>query len=304
MKKYNEFLMSLKEKDVNILFDESLSGHTSFHIGGKAKYFITVHNERTLKLILERMGGKFFIIGAGTNTLFRDKPFNGTIIRLGRDFNRIKIKKMSDDGTALIEVGAAVNLFTLNTFLKNNQLGGLEWSYGIPGSIGGATYINAGAFEKSIGDFIVSVKILENGRIYWIKDFSFGYRTSSFKNSNKIILAIRIKLNLSTYTDIERQQLEYIKRKKDTQPYGEYSAGSVFKRIIKSDETFYPAKIIDNLGLKGVRIGGAEVSTKHAGFIVNIGNARAKDVLRLIRHLKKRVKKATGEKLEEEIIIV
>ena len=165
--------------------------------------------------------------------------------------------------------------------------------------------MNAGAYEHEFGEFITAVKILKDNKAKWVKNFSFSYRNSSFKNSNMIILAVRLKLKKELNADeIIKNQYFYLNKRKESQPYGENSAGSVFKRIITDKEIFYPAKIIDNLGLKGVKIGGAEISNKHSGFIINSENAKAKDVLKLIGLIKKKVKKETGKVLEEEIVIV
>ncbi|MDD4110510.1 MAG: UDP-N-acetylmuramate dehydrogenase [Clostridia bacterium] len=301
MKTFNKYLENLSTKDASVYFNEPLKNHCSFGIGGKAKFFIIVNNLKTLKEVLTK-SKQNFLLGAGTNTLFKDKNFNGTIIKLGKNFQKTKIIKTTEK-EVVIEVGAAVNLFTLNTFLQKNGITGLEWSYGIPGSVGGATIMNAGAFEYQFGDFVKEVKIIKNGKASWNKDFTFSYRNSSFKENNSIILAVKLLLKIGDNKEIKKQQLSFINKRKETQPYGEKCAGSIFKRIIKDNQILFPAKIIDNIGLKGVRIGRAEVSKKHAGFIINSGNAKAKDVLNLIKLIKRKVKKSTGELLQEEIII-
>lgn len=303
MEIYKKHLNSLSQKDAIVFFDENLKSHCSFNIGGTAKYFVIVNNKKTLIDILKRNKNDFFILGAGTNILFRDRKYNGTILKLGEQFKKIKIKNTLNDDV-IVEVGAGVNLFTLNIFLRQNEISGLEWSFGIPGTVGGATIMNAGAFGSEFGEFVTAVKVLHEGKFFWTKTFSFSYRESSFKKTKAIVLSVKLKLKKQSCQYIEEKQLNCINKKKETQPYGENSAGSVFKRIINNTEIFYPAKTIDNLGLKGVKIGGAEVSRKHAGFIVNSGNAKASDVLKLIRLIKKKVKKQTGKVLKEEIIII
>jgi UDP-N-acetylmuramate dehydrogenase len=301
MNNYKNFLKSFPKKDLIVFFNEDLKDHCSFNIGGMAKYFVIVNNQKTLKEIIG-VAKKYFILGAGTNILFKDKKHNETFIKLGKQFNKIKIKKIFNNEVS-VEAGAGTNLFALNAFLKKNEIGGLEWSYGIPGSVGGATIMNAGAFGSEFGEFVKEVKILKNNKIFWTKTFSFLYRDSSFKNSDIIILGVRLKLQKQDFKEIEEKQKFFLNKRKENQPYGENSAGSVFKRIITDTEIYYPAKIIDNLGLKGVKIGKAEISKKHSGFIINCGNAKAKDVLSLIKLIKKKVKKQTGLDLKEEIII-
>ncbi len=298
---YLEYFKSFSKKDITFLTNESLKEHCSFNIGGIAKYFVIIHNKKTL-LKLTKDVDKYFILGAGTNILFKKKEYVIPIFKLGKDFNKIEIKK-EDKDNVLLEVGASTNLFSLNNFLRKNEIGGLEWSYGIPGSVGGATLMNAGAYEQEFDKYVNSVKILENNKIFRTKAFSFSYRESSFKNTNQIILGVRLSLIKKSSKKIEEEQNFFINKRKKSQPYGQNSAGSVFKRIINKTEIFYPAKIIDNLGLKGVKIGGAEISQKHAGFIVNYNNAQAKDVLKLIKLIKSKVKKETKTLLEEEIII-
>lgn len=300
---YKNYLKTINIKDAIVYYNESLKKHCSFAIGGKAKYFIIVNNIKTLNILLEKnKNKKFFILGAGTNVLFDDKFYNGTIIKLGEDFKKIKIKQR-DSNNIIIEAGAGVNLFTLNSFLRENGASGLEWSYGIPGSVGGATIMNAGSYNHEFGEYLYAVKILKNGKISWVKNFTYSYRNSSFKNNGSIVLAVKLKLKQGSIDQIEKDQKLFFNKKKEAQPYEKNSAGSVFKRILYSQETFYTAKIIDNLGLKGVKIGGAEISEKHAGFIVNNGNAKAKHVRKLIKLIKRKVKNETGKTLEEEIII-
>lgn len=303
MRNFIKYLTTLFPKDAIIYLNEPLKDHCSFGIGGKAKFYIVVNNINTLKNIINKNKKRFFLLGAGTNILFKDKKFNGVVVKLGKDFQKIKIiKDIGED--VILEVGAGVNLFTLNNFLQINGLSGLEWSFGIPGSVGGATIMNAGAYENQFGDFVQSVKILKENKTVWKNKFTFSYRSSSFQENNDIIISVRLKLKKGDSVEIKEKQLFFINKKKESQPYGEKSAGSVFKRIIIGNKILYPAKIIDNLGLKGVKIGEAEISKKHAGFIVNLGNAKAKDVLKLIKLIKNKIKKSTGEDLQREIIII
>lgn len=295
--KYIEFLRSLKNQDAVVCFNEEMKFHTSFGIGGKAKYFIVVNTISALKEICKQTN-KFFILGAGTNLLFQDRKYSGTVIKLGKDFVKFKIVNNK------IIVGAGVNLFYLCKILKENGLGGLEFLFGIPGTVGGALVSNAGAFGGEIGNYVEKVKVFDGKKVFWTKNFTFSYRESSFKKKELIILEVVLKLKEDNPENIEKLQQEFWKKRKESQPVGEKSAGSVFKRILlENGETIFPAKIIDKMGLKGVKIKEAEISQKHAGFIVNNGNAKAKDVLKLISKIKRKVKKHNNLIFEEEIVV-
>lgn len=293
--RYRQFLKQLPKKDGVVFFNEPLSSHCSFKIGGTAKYFVSVNNIKTLTQIFSKTK-KVFIVGLGTNMLFSNKFFRGTIVKLGGDFLKTECKNNK------IVVGAGLSLFFLSRILREKQLGGLEFVFGIPGTVGGAVFMNAGAFGDEIGNYVEKVKVFDGKDVFWTKKFNFSYRNSSFKENNQIILAVKLKLQNSSSNEIFALQKEYMTKRKNSQPYGQPSAGSVFKRIIKQNEILYPAKMIDNLGLKGVKIGDAKISEKHAGFIVNEGNAKFNDVCRLIKKIKKEIKKETGETLEEEIV--
>lgn len=292
----NNYLKQLQEKDGVVLFNEPLSKHTSFGIGGKAKNFVIVKNIKTLVEIFEKEK-HVFVLGAGTNMLFSNKKFNATFVKLGGKFEQIQ--KRGNKVTA----GAGVSLFKLNAFLRENGLAGLEFTFGIPGSVGGGIFMNAGAFGKEIGEFVEKVKIFDGKNVFWTKKFNFSYRNSSFKENKQIILAAMFNLTNSSEQEIFEKQQQFILKRKQTQPYGQRCAGSVFKRIFKGDEIIYPAKMIDNLGLKGVKIGTAKISEKHAGFIVCEENANFKDVVKLISRIKKQVKRKNNINLSEEIII-
>ena len=225
---YKKFLKNLTKQNAKVLFNEPIKNHTSFGIGGVAKYFVVVHNTKTLVSVLKKTK-KFFILGAGTNILFQDKKYNGTVIKLGNQFKKIKVSKNA------VTVGAGVNLFVLNKFLKENQLSGLEFTYGIPGTVGGALISNAGAFGGEIGNFVKKVKIFNKKRVFWTKKFNFSYRNSSFKDNCQLILAVTFKLEKGKKEEIENLQKLYFQKRIETQPYGQKSAGSVFKRIIKEN---------------------------------------------------------------------
>lgn len=278
---------------LEVIEKADLKKYCTFKIGGRGTIVFPKNVVELKKLIREcqKLNKNYFILGNGSNLLFSDFEINTILVSL-KYFNEIRQVKKDE-----VFVGAGVNLFPLNIYLKNHNLSGLEWSYGIPGSIGGAIFMNAGAFGHSISENILNIKVLKCGKVENIskKNLEFSYRKS---NINGIILGATMKFKEGNLDEIAFLQQDYLERRKMSQPYDKFSAGSVFKRNI--EKNIIPAKIIDTFGLKGTRIGGAEISKKHAGFIVNNGDAKAIDVLALIEYIKYK----TGEDLELEIIYV
>ena len=277
-------------ENIEKLVDANLKNFCTFKIGGRGTILFP-KNQLEVKRILndcKKNRLEFFILGNGSNVLFPDGEFKKVIIDL-RKLNNIKITKQ---GTIMAEAG--VRLFAFNKFLEQNSLAGFEWSYGIPATIGGLTFMNGGAFGEQVANYIKKVKILKNGKISWInrKNIDFSYRKSNIEG---IILAVEFKFKKADSRIIAEEQRKFFDIRKKTQPYDKFSAGSVFKR--SGDKI--PAIMIDKAGLKGVKIGGAEISTKHAGFIVNNDNATSKDVKDLIGLIKKKC-----GNLECEIIIL
>ena len=266
-------------ENIEKLVDANLKNFCTFKIGGRGTILFP-KNQFEVKRILndcKKNSLEFFILGNGSNVLFPDDDFKKIVIDL-RKLNNIKITKQ---GTIMAEAG--VRLFAFNKFLEQNSLAGFEWSYGIPATIGGLTFMNGGAFGEQVANYIKKVKILKNGKISWInrKNIDFSYRKSNIEG---IILAVEFKFKNADSRIIAEEQRKFFDIRKKTQPYDKFSAGSVFKRF--GDKI--PAIMIDKAGLKGVKIGGAEISTKHAGFIVNNGDATSKDVKDLICLIKKR----------------
>ena len=277
-------------ENIEKLVDADLKNFCTFKIGGRGTILFP-KNQFEIKRILndcKKNRLEFFILGNGSNVLFPDGEFKKVIIDL-RKLNNIKITKQ---GTIMAEAG--VHLFAFNKFLEQNGFAGFEWSYGIPATIGGLTFMNGGAFGEQVANYIKKVKILKNGKISWInrKNIDFSYRKSNIEG---IILAVEFEFKKADSRIIAEEQRKFFDIRKKTQPYDKFSAGSVFKR--SGDKI--PAIMIDKAGLKGVKIGGAEISTKHAGFIVNNGDATSKDVKDLIGLIKKRC-----GNLECEIIIL
>jgi UDP-N-acetylmuramate dehydrogenase len=299
----------------------SLKNYSTFKIGGKAKYFLIAKNEKEiLKGICWARKKKipFFILGGGSNVLFSDKGFNGLLIKLQNTQYEIRNTKI------IAEAGVPLQKLVLESAKKG--LSGLENLAGIPGTLGGAIWGNAGAFGKEIGDLVEEVKTLQIAncklKIEKLKkkDCKFGYRDSIFKRKkNWIILEAILKLKKGKKKEIEKKIKEILKLRKEKQPLRFPSAGSVFKNLPmkkvpkkvrekfkeKIKNGFLPAAVlIEAAGLKGYQIGGAKISEKHANFIVNIKSAKASDVKELIEKIKKEVKKKFKIKLEEEIELV
>jgi len=302
-----------------------LRDYTTFKIGGPARYFFVAKSKEDLKnaiLWAKKKKLPFFILGAGSNVLFSDKGFKGLVIKIQNS----NLKIQNENSKFKIICGAGVPLMKL--VFKSSEIGatGLENLAGIPGTLGGAIWGNAGAFEREIGDLVEEVKVLDVGssklEVKKLKkeDCKFGYRNSIFKRrKNWIILEATLKLEKGNKKEIEEKIKEILKLRKEKQPLEFRSAGSVFKNVPikkvqkkiqekfkeKIKNGFLPAGVlIEAARLKGYQIGGAKISEKHANFIVNTGEAKARDVLELIELIKKRVKKKFKIELKEEIVLV
>ena len=267
-----------------------LKNFNTFKIGGKGTILFPKNVFELKRTIKECKNNKlkYLILGNGSNLLFPDYDLDTVLISL-KNFNKISKKEN------FVYFEAGVNMFSLNKFCLENSLTNLEWSFGLPASFGGLVYMNGGAYEHTIFDYIRRVKVLNDNKVVWLKknDIQFTYRKSNIEG---IILGGEIILNKSDKKTVENKQKYYFECRKSTQPLNYPSAGSIFKR--KND--IIPAKLIDSFNLKGVRIGGAEISKKHAGFIVNVDNAKSIDVRALIDYIKNKER----IDLEEEIIIL
>ena len=288
-----------KEK---IKYNEPMAKHTSFKIGGPAQCFINAESVEEIKQICKvasKNDINLTIIGNGSNLLVTDNGINGIVVK-------VNIKKFelefSNDDVSLI-VGAGNKLGEIAQKLLRNEITGFEFAAGIPGTIGGAVRMNAGAYGKEMKDIVETVKCMDyDGNIYEKsnKDLEFEYRKSMFAKNKFIILEAKLKLQKGNAQYIKDKMLEFEQSRKQKQPLEFPSAGSTFKR----GEDYITAKLIDECGLKGYTIGGAQVSEKHAGFIINKGNATADDVINLIEHVKKIVYKETGKKINLEVEII
>jgi UDP-N-acetylmuramate dehydrogenase len=273
--------------------DKPLSQLSTFGIGGPARFFVEVQKIEELQALLKDcylQKLSFFVVGKGSNCLFDDRGFDGLVI-----LNKITFCQF--DGP-IIHVGAGYSLSLLGTQSARKGWSGLEFASGIPGSVGGAVYMNAGASGTEICESLIEVSYVnEKGELEVIlrDQISFSYRFSTFQNRNGVIVSAKFLLHPSE--EARKKQLGIIEYRTRTQPYGDKSAGCVFR----NPESHSAGALIQQCGLKGKQIGGAEVSTTHANFIVNKGGATSKDVLELASDVKKTVKERTGIDLEMEI---
>lgn len=288
----------LKDSGIKTIKAE-LKDWTTIKIGGRARVFALPENFEQLKIVLEvckKYKKPYFILGAGSNLLAHDKKLNYVFIKLAGRFEKIT------QGSNRVVAGAGVPLFKLNLFFMQNGLGGLEFSFGIPGTVGGAVFMNAGAYNGQISERIFKVYYTDGDKVFIKRadKLGFGYRTSNFVGKDLIILKVVFKVCKSDTQTVMQKCKEYLKRRIDSQPYGIASAGSVFKKF---GET--PAPIfIEETGLKGKSAGAAEISSKHCGFIVNNGGAKFKQVFKLITKIRKTVFKKFGIILTREIRII
>ncbi len=294
------FLNLLNDSDIVSFPNEPMKNHTTFHIGGNADCFCEVKTVNALKKILtlcKENNIPCFIIGLGSNLLVSDNGFKGIVIKLGGTFTEMYVQDNK------ISCGAGASLASACVLARKNSLSGLEFAWGIPGSVGGATYMNAGAYDGEMKDVISEVTFMDklgNIKTYQKDELDFGYRHSVFTDTQNIIINVTFTLKPEQQIIINDKMQELMDKRKSKQPINHYSAGSVFKR----PEGFYAAALIEECGLKGFSVGGAEVSKKHSGFIVNDHNATAEDVRQLVEYIKKVVLEKKGVELCCEIKFV
>lgn len=278
-----------------------MSRHTTFHIGGNAGLFIQVGDENSLSRLVRYLyenSMEYFILGNGSNLLVSDRGIDIPVIRLCGEFEKVTLS-----GETCVTAYAAANLSSVCRFALSQSLSGLEFAYGIPGSLGGAVYMNAGAYGGQMSDAVKKVTYMtKSGEIKSCKEeqLCFGYRESVFKDKDDIILSADISLEKGDEKLIGDKMNDLMQRRKDKQPLSMPNAGSVFKR----PQGYFAGALIEQSGLKGAKIGGAQVSEKHAGFIVNTGDATCSDVLSLIAHCQKTVKDKFSVELEREIKLI
>lgn len=283
------------------LADEPMALHTTMRVGGPASRFVTAENLNELKALLAAVREfdiPYLILGNGSNLLVADEGIDGAVISLSGDFKKIGLLP----GSA-VSAGAGAQLANVCAFARDNALSGLEFAYGIPGTLGGAVFMDAGAYGGEMRDVVYSVThITAGGDIETLagEALAFGYRESRYKSSREVILSAQLGLKAGEVREISSRMEELILRRRMKQPYDLPSAGSVFKR----PKDGYAAALIEESGLKGARVGMAQVSEKHAGFIVNLGGAKCSDVLGLIEKVRTEVLRQTGIELECEVRLV
>lgn len=294
-----ELISKLSQANISISLDEPMKSHTTFKTGGNASVFICPKNESELSEVLKIINSfelKPFILGNGSNLLVSDEGITDRpVIYIGEAFNQVKL---IDETT--IEVGAGAMLTAPCRFALEHSLTGLEFAFGIPGSCGGAAYMNAGAYGGEMKDVIVRCNHIDfngNPGHFDASELDFGYRHSVYSEKDCVITSIVFSLKKGDKEEINAKMRELLQRRKDKQPLEYPSAGSVFKR----PEGYFAGALIEQSGLKGKRIGGAMVSEKHSGFIINYDNATTKDVLDLVKFCQDTVMEKFGVALEREI---
>ena len=302
----NKEILNSLEKIISkeeIKQNEPMKNHTSFKIGGPAEFYIKISCIEELQKVLEfakKENIKITILGNGSNVLVPDEGIKGIVIRT--NLKEIKIEN-KDEKNIEVTVNDAVPIGFLAQKLLKEEITGFEELSGIPGTIGGAVLMNAGAHGKEMKDIVTEITAMDyNGKIYNFKneEAEFSYRHSKFSSGEFIIIQTKLQLEKGNREEIKAKMDEYAQFRKEKQPIEYPSAGSTFKR----GADFITAKLIDEAGLKGYSIGGAKVSEKHAGFIINTGNATAKDVLDLAKYVTDKVYEKFNKKIELEIKIL
>lgn len=298
MKTLEQIEQRANELGCRCLWQEPMALHTTFRIGGPADLFLTVENLRQLREMAAACREQeipMMFLGNGSNLLVSDKGIRGVVIRLAGDF-----AKVAREGKTGICCGAGATLASACVFARDNDLTGLEFAWGIPGSAGGAAYMNAGAYGGEMKDVLRSCEhMTPDGKLEILsgEEMRLSYRRSAYTGGENVILFLHMQLEKGHHSAIASQMEELMNRRREKQPYDMPSAGSVFKR----PEGYFAGTLIEQCGLKGKTVGGAQVSPKHAGFIVNTGGATCRDVQELIAMIQERVLRETGVQLECEV---
>lgn len=283
------------------LQQELLSGHTTFRIGGPAQYYLIPENREEVGEAIVFAKEKqlpYYVIGKGSNMLFSDQGYLGVVIEIGKGMEALRIK---EDGTVIAEAGISLGAMSLQ--LAREGWAGFAFAGGIPGTLGGAITMNAGAYGGEIKDCILSAKVMTpDGKIVELTkdELELGYRTSVIQKKSYLVLEGTFRFTQGDPDEIQKAIRELNQRRRDKQPLEYPSAGSTFKR----PEGYFAGKLIEDAGLRGYRVGDAQVSEKHCGFVVNRGEATSEEVRQLIVDVQKKVMETFGVKLEPEVRIV
>lgn len=279
----------------------ALKDYLSLNIGGVADYFVEAHNTDDIQKairISKQLGLRYFVLGNGSNTLALEQGVRGVVIYLGKQFSKITLL---DNNVIKAEAGALLKDVCM--FAKEHSLTGMEALYGIPASVGGAIYMNAGAYDGEIKDVALKVDFIDDEQLFKTlsnKESEFAYRNSYFMHNKGVVTAAYFKLHEGEKETITAKMDDFLNRRETKQPLEWPSAGSTFKR----PNFHYASALIDMCGLKGYNINGVEVSTKHAGFLINVGEGKSEDFIALVNHIQSTVYIKTGFKLEPEIQIL
>lgn len=300
MSKLELLKKELNAESIPFSCDECLALHTTFRIGGPAAVFCRPQSQKQLIKVIELCKiyqARVYLLGKGSNVLFHDRGFNGVVVCTSDLKEPIQV----DETTITASAGAS--LAQVCKIALQNELTGLEFAYGIPGSVGGAVYMNAGAYGGEMKDIIQSVTYLDADGNVLTKmgdELELGYRTSLFAQHGGCVLTVKLSLKKGDPQEIRGRMTELLGRRKDKQPLEYPSAGSTFKR----PEGAFAGELIQRCGLRGVRVGDAAISEKHCGFVVNLGHASCADVVKLTDLVRETVKRETGFNLEKEIRVV
>lgn len=304
-----EFLLAGLQRltgEARVLEQEPLAKHTTFRVGGPADWFVTVETEQELEQLLKFCREQklpWLLLGNGSNILASDSGFRGVAVCLSGEFEQISMTEDVNSGSLHLTAGAAVLLSRLSHLVGKKGFTGLEFANGIPGTVGGAVFMNAGAYGGEIRDTLVGVTVMtREGKVQkrTAEELLLGYRSSILQNNGELVLKADFCFQVRQRIQIFAIMESYRKARSLKQPLEYPSAGSTFKR----PEGHYAGRLIEEAGLSGYRIGGAQVSEKHAGFIINRDNATAAEVYALIMHVQKTVEKASGVRLEPEVRLV
>ncbi|CEN76942.1 UDP-N-acetylenolpyruvoylglucosamine reductase [[Clostridium] sordellii] len=292
-------LLNILDKE-GIYLNEPMKNHISFKVGGPADFLLKPKTEDEIKRLIEFLKNEnipYIVIGNGSNLLVKDGGIRGVVIKIADNFNKFEI----EDTKVIAQSGALLSF--MGKAILNKSLTGFEFAAGIPGTLGGAIAMNAGAYGGEMKDIVKSVRLMDSkGNIIELsnKEMEFEYRRSLISKSDYIVLSAIIELKEGNFDEIKGYMKELTKSRVTKQPLNLPSAGSTFKR----PEGHFAAKLIEDSGLKGLTLGGARVSEKHSGFVVNIGDAKAKDIIELINVVKSTVYSKFGVMLEEEVKIL
>ena len=283
-----------------LLLEEPMAKHTSFRIGGPADVLAQPADEAELAELLKRAGEHAVpvtLVGNGSNLLVRDKGIRGLVIKLSNIFSSITV-----DGNVMT-FGSGISLAMASKKAASLSLSGMEFAVGIPGTIGGAVYMNAGAYDGEMAKVVTSVRVMDmQGKISELQasELDFAYRHTALQNSGWIVISVTVALQPGEAESIAAKMADFSQRRISKQPLELPSAGSMFKRPVG----YFAGTLIEQTGLKGYTVGGAQVSQKHAGFVVNVGGATAQDVLQLISDVQSKVFAAHGVRLEPEVLVL